>query len=69
MVVLLASVAAFQSVLNIMRVRQRGCNGNVWCRCIPYLNFTIDMNMHYIFKKERPSKVRDVLKRIGAIRW
>jgi hypothetical protein len=52
-----------------MRVRHRGCNGEVWCRCTPYLNFTIDMNMHYIFKKERPDKIRDVLKRIGAIRW
>jgi hypothetical protein len=52
-----------------MRVRQRGCSENVWWRCMPYLNFTIDMNMHYILKKERPDKIRDVLKRIGAIRW
>ena len=52
-----------------MRVRQRGFNRNVWWRCTPYLDFTIDMNMRSILKKERPSKVRDVLKRIGAIRW
>ena len=52
-----------------MRVRQIGCSPNDWWRCTPYLNFIIDMNMHYILKKERPDKIRDVLKRIGAIRW
>jgi hypothetical protein len=53
-----------------MRVRQRGFNRcDAKWRSFKYAMFTIDMNMHYIFKKERPDKVHAVLKRIGAIRW
>ena len=53
-----------------MRVRQRGLSRtDVKWRSIQYYELTIRNNMHYILKKERPYKIRDVLKRIGAIRW
>lgn len=53
-----------------MRVRQRAFNRNdeKW-RSFQYAMFIVDINMTHIFRKERPHKVRAVLKRIGAIRW
>ena len=53
-----------------MRVRQKGFNqDDVKWRSFQYAMFIRDINMTHIFRKERPHKVRAVLKRIGAIKW